>query len=126
MLVDKQRRWRAPVGVESVAGFRSVAQYLRRANPDLQVLELRATTDKFTRSIGCAAAWSRQAVRWPQQAPWLTQALAECQRFTGLGTEEHDDVPDCLTMLWQMGVLVHQAEINRRRVNVLRNSLPCG
>lgn len=126
LLKEKQRRWSAPLGIESVGGFRGVAQYLKRANPTLQVLELRATQDKLTRSIPTAAAWSRGDIRWPQQAPWLQQALAEVQRFTGLGAEQNDDVPDCLTMLFSMGVMVHQAEINRRRVANFTRLLPFG
>lgn len=126
MLVEKQRAYHAPVGIEAVGGFKSVPQYLRRANPHLKVLELRATQDKLTRSIPTAAAWSRGDIRWPPQAHWLNQALAEIQRFTGLGTEEHDDVPDCLTLLWQMGISIHQARINRQRLARYTAALPFG
>src|SRR5690606_13542350 len=126
LLIEKQRRWGAPLGIEAVGGFKSVPQYLRRANSHLQVLELRSTQDKLTRSIPTSAAWSRGHIRWPQSAPWLNQALAEIQRFTGLGTEEHDDVPDCLTMLWQMGIAVHHNTVYRRRVQHIARHLPFG
>jgi predicted phage terminase large subunit-like protein len=126
LLVEKQRRYHAPVGIEAVGGFKSVAQWLRRVNPTLRVEELRATQDKFTRSIPTAAAWARGDIRWPPQAHWLQQALAEVQRFTGLGTEEHDDVPDALTMLWHMGTSVHNATINRRRLQQYARALPFG
>lgn len=128
LLVNLQRRWRAPVGVESVGGFRGVPQYLRRANPHLQVLELRSTTDKLTRSIPVQALWSRGCIRFPPQAHWLQQALGEIQRFTGLGTTggDHDDVPDCMVMLAQLGLGVVHAETNRRRLQRFVAGLPFG
>lgn len=125
-LVAMQRAWGATVGVEAVAGFRSVAQYLRRANPSLSVHELRATTDKYTRAIPASAAWARGDIQLRPSAPWLGWFVHEVGAFTGTGIEAHDDAPDCLVHLHTMVGLAEHAERSRRRQIDLSNALPFG
>jgi predicted phage terminase large subunit-like protein len=113
-LLNVQHRWRAPVGVESVGGFRGVGQMLRRVNGGLRVVELRATTDKFTRAQPAAAAWARGAIQVPPSAPWLSAFVAEVASFTGTG-DKHDDQVDALSFAWLMAGIAGHAEWRERQ-----------
>jgi predicted phage terminase large subunit-like protein len=57
--------------------------------------ELPARADKFTRAIACTAAWNRGHVLVPIKAPWLDRFISEIAGFTGVA-DAHDDVVDAL------------------------------
>lgn len=94
-----QLKWHAPIGVEAVGGFKSVPQTLRHMDSKLKVLELGATSDKFTRALPCAAAWNDGRIRVPLSAPWLSEFLGEVAAFTGVG-DAHDDQVDALAHMY--------------------------
>lgn len=124
-LVEIQRRWGAIVGVEGNGVGKAVPQYLRRVNPHLRVVELRSATDKLTRALPAAAAWSRGAIRWPASAHWLPGVLREIAAFHGQGGQA-DDSADCLVHLWTTGIGITHAENTKRRANKIISSFPFG
>ena len=112
VLVEKlrqyQSRWRCPVWIESVGGFKAVPQMLRaigdasreRKEEALRVCEVSPSGrgDKFTRSLPVSAAWGDGRVLVPSNAaayPWLRDFVHEVTRFTGKG-DAHDDQVDAL------------------------------
>lgn len=126
ILLDEQRRWRCPVGVESVGGFRGIGQMLRRVNGGLRVVELRATADKFTRAQPAAAAWLRGSIRVPPSAPWLSTFLAEVAAFTGTGADRHDDQVDALVHAWTMAGTALTCDRNSRALASIYRAFPYG
>lgn len=98
-------KWWCPFFVESVGGFKSIAQILRDVDPRLRVHETHPRGDKFSRAIPCGAAYSRGAIRLPSATspsfgPWVPQLIQECASFTGSSADAHDDVPDALATAW--------------------------
>jgi predicted phage terminase large subunit-like protein len=95
VLHAQQKRWGAPVIVESAGGFKAVAQSLRAIDPYLKVVEVTPLGDKFQRAQPCAAAWNDQRVRVPldsAQKPWLKPYLDEMRKFTGVKDAQDDQV----------------------------------
>jgi phage terminase large subunit-like protein len=85
--------------IESVAGFKAVAQTLLEIDPDLRIKEDYPEGDKFQRAQSPAAAWGRGLITVPQAetVEWDVKAfLREVQRFTGVGSRKDNQV-DCLT-----------------------------
>jgi phage terminase large subunit-like protein len=85
--------------VESVAGFKAVAQTLKEIDPDLRVKEDYPEGDKFQRAQSPAAAWGRGLITVPpaETVDWDVKGfLKEIQRFTGVGARKDNQV-DCLT-----------------------------
>lgn len=85
--------------VESVAGFKAVAQMLLEIDPDLNIKEDYPEGDKFQRAQPPAAAWNRGLITVPpaESVDWDVKAfLKEMQRFTGVGSKKDNQV-DCLT-----------------------------
>jgi phage terminase large subunit-like protein len=85
--------------VESVSGFKAVAQILREIDPDLRIKEDFPVGDKFQRAQTSAAAWGRGLITVPhaEEVDWDVKAfLREVQRFTGVGSRKDNQV-DCLT-----------------------------
>lgn len=85
--------------VESVSGFKAVAQQLREVDPDLRVNEDFPEGDKFQRAISPSAAWNRGLITVPpaETVDWDVKGfLREVQRFTGVGARKDNQV-DCLT-----------------------------
>ena len=85
--------------VESVAGFKAVAQQLREVDPDLRINEDFPEGDKFQRAISPSAAWARGLITVPpaETVDWDVKGfLREVQRFTGVGARKDNQV-DCLT-----------------------------
>lgn len=100
MLLEMQRTWQAPVAVEAVGGFKAVPQALRQVAKGLRIIELNATTDKFTRSLPAVAAWNDGRIRVPAKgAKWLPPFLGEVMSFTGVN-DAHDDQVDALAHLY--------------------------
>ena len=114
MLHAEQQKWRAPVVVEAVGGFRAVPQTLRGISRGLKVMEVTPTTDKFTRALPVAAAWNAGRIRIPtltddsgvprQDLPhWVMPFVEEVESFTGV-SDAHDDQVDALAHLYQAAV----------------------
>ena len=85
--------------VESVSGFKAVAQILREIDPDLRIKEDFPVGDKFQRAQTSSAAWGRGLITVPhaEEVDWDVKAfLREVQRFTGVGARKDNQV-DCLT-----------------------------
>jgi predicted phage terminase large subunit-like protein len=121
-IAEEQRRWRAVVGVESVGGFKSVGQYLRRANPTLTVYEIKRTTDKLTASIEASAWWARGDIRLPPSAPWLDAFVREVMAFTGTGKDRNDDQVDAMTLcltLRNLGVAAARRARQRAQLSAI-------
>jgi len=101
-LVQLQQQWRARLAVEAVSGFKAVPQMLKHVNPNLSILEIKPTTDKFQRAQGCAAAWNDGRVfvpAGPGCEDWVDPFLAELTSFTGV-KDAHDDQVDSLCHAW--------------------------
>jgi len=97
-----QERWGAPVYIESVGGFKLVAQMMRTLSKQqnqnqIKIVEVTPLGDKFTRALPVSAAWNNGHVLLPQnEEPWIKDFLNEVQRFTGKG-DRHDDQVDALS-----------------------------
>ncbi len=104
-LLRLQKHYASPIAIESVAGFKGVAQALRDIDPQLKVYEVAPQTDKFTRAIPCSAAWNDGRVRVPMEAPWLKTFLDEVRLFTGV-KDARDDQIDALAQGFN---IVHRA-----------------
>jgi len=108
------RNGNAEALVESVAGFKAVAQMLREIDPDVMVREVQPLGDKFQRAQPAASAWNGDPgkpdavppkppvpprLMPPLNAPWLKKFLAEVKVFTGVN-DAADDQVDCLSGAW--------------------------
>ena len=98
LLAEEQAKWRCPVVVEAVGGFKAVPQILRTLAPGVRIIEIQPTTDKFTRALPCSAAWNAGRIQLPKNRPWLVAFVDEVTDFTGLG-DAHDDQVDALAHL---------------------------
>jgi phage terminase large subunit-like protein len=107
--------------VESVSGFKAVAQMLREIDPDLRIAEDYPEGDKFQRAQPAAAAWGRGLVTVPhaEEVEWDVKAfLREVQRFTGVGARKDNQV-DCLTGAYNIARR-HQPAVYRPVHNLYR------
>jgi phage terminase large subunit-like protein len=108
------RHGNAEANVESVAGFKAVAQMLREIDPNVMVKEVQPLGDKFQRAQPAASAWNGDPgdpkavpprppvpprLLVPLRAPWLKKFLAELKVFTGVN-DAADDQVDCLSGAW--------------------------
>lgn len=108
------RHGHAIANVESVAGFKAVAQMLREIDPALQVKECTPLGDKFQRAQPAASAWNGDPgdpkavpvrppvpprLLVPLRAVWLKDFIAEVKSFTGVN-DAADDQVDCLSGAW--------------------------
>lgn len=104
----------AVANVESVAGFKAVAQVLREIDPAVNVNEVVPLGDKFQRAQPAASAWNGDPgdpnaipprpplpvrIEVPLRAPWLKNFLSEMRAFTGVN-DAADDQVDCLSGAW--------------------------
>lgn len=103
-----QGQWRAPIGVEAVAGFKAVPQTLRQQAKGVRILDIPAVKDKFTRALPVSAAWNgstampgSKRIRLPRNAAWLGPFLDEIHSFTGIA-DDRDDQVDALAHLYWM------------------------
>lgn len=94
-----QQKWRCPIGVEAVGGFKAVPQMMRAMDPMLDVFDITPMGDKFTRALPVSAAWLDGRVRVPDKATWMRAFLDEVGTFTGVG-DAHDDQVDVLAHGW--------------------------
>jgi phage terminase large subunit-like protein len=110
-LAQEQRRWRAPVVVEAVGGFKAVPQTLRAMLRGVRIIEVTPTLDKFTRALPTSAGWNAGRIRVPGKLgpagvleasadkPWLGTYLTEMGDFTGIA-DDHDDQVDATAHLY--------------------------
>lgn len=115
-----QARWRCPVWIEAVGGFKAVPQMLRDVghtqDPALRVCEVSGRGDKFTRALPVSAAWGDGRVLIPRsedEHPWLKDFLAEIKRFTGKGDAQDD----------QVDALAHAFDAVDRRVTSIERGI---
>jgi predicted phage terminase large subunit-like protein len=110
-LAFEQRKWKAPVVVEAVGGFKAVPQVLRAMLKGVRIIEITPSLDKFTRALPASAAWNSGRIRVPGMMapsgqleasvhkPWLSAYLSEMGSFTGIG-DDHDDQADATAHLY--------------------------
>lgn len=92
-LVRMQQSWGCSAYIESVGGFRAVAQVMREIDPRLKIVEVTPVADKFTRALPAAAAWTAQKILVPAgSAPWILTFLDEVMKFTGVRDTRDDQV----------------------------------
>lgn len=89
---ELQRRFRLPIAVEAVAGFKGVPQTLRDLDPTLTIVEIKPSTDKFLRAQPLSAAWNDGRALVPIDAPWVNLYLEEMRAFTGVADIQDDMV----------------------------------
>lgn len=114
LMAFQTRHGNAEANVESVAGFKAVAQMLREIDPNVMVKEVTPLGDKFQRAQPAASAWNGDPgdprstppkppvpprLMPPLRAPWLKKFLAEVKVFTGVN-DAADDQVDCLSGAW--------------------------
>lgn len=103
MVAKTRAKFKCPVAVEAVGGFKAVPQMLERIDPTLKVgktiIEIHPTVDKFQRAQPTAAAWNREKVLVPNNTEWAEVFIDEVLSFTGLG-DRHDDQVDALSHAW--------------------------
>lgn len=100
-LIGVQRKYRAPIVIESVGGFKGVPQALRSIDRELKIHEVTPVSDKFVRAQPVAGAWNDGRVRMPmpgspKYGPWVEPFVDECRAFTGVN-DPHDDRVDALS-----------------------------
>lgn len=98
-LITLQRTWRARLAVESVAGFKAVPQMLKSINPELAIIEITPSVDKFQRAQPAAAAWNTGRVLVPAgegAEAWVDPFISELTSFSGV-KDAHDDQVDSLS-----------------------------
>lgn len=92
-LKSLQETYQAPLVVEASGVGRAVPQTLLDANPDLWVIGVEATADKFLRAQPWAAAWNTGRVRVRLDCDQPTAEFIRVHsNFTGVGDREDDDV----------------------------------
>ncbi len=100
--VELAGKWRAPIYVEAVAGFKGVPQMMREiSNNKLVIVDVDPRGDKFTRASPVAAAWNDGRVRVPFDSNahgWVAEFLSRVGQFTGVG-DDIDEV-DALSHAW--------------------------
>lgn len=101
----------AEIGVEAVGGFKAVPQMMRRMAPNVNVREIRAAADKFTRAQPLTWPWNSRRVHVPSDAPWADKLIDQMMRFTGLD-DPQDDIVDAMAHAWTM--------LERRRPELVR------
>ncbi len=97
--------WGAPVGVEAVAGFKSVPDLLKDLAPSLPVFEVPTLGDKFQRAQPSSAAWNDGRILLPAHADWIDVFLEELHAFTGV-KDAADDQVDVLSHCWNTVALI--------------------
>ena len=87
-----QAKWRAPLAIEAVGGFKAVPQLLKDTDPSLRLLPVELKGNKFIRCQPFAAAWNDGRVHVPIDAPWVTRYINELSEFTGISDLVDDQV----------------------------------
>lgn len=110
-LAHEQRKWKAPIVVEAVGGFKAVPQSLRAMLRGVRIIEITPSLDKFIRALPTSAAWNAGRIRLPGRIgvtgaleadpskPWIGAFLDETGSFTGV-SDDYDDQVDALAHLY--------------------------
>ena len=123
-LRDLALKWGAAIAVEAVGGFKAVPQMLRNLDKRLRVVEAPALGDKFTRALPVAAAWNDGRIRIPHQSDWVSDFLAEVEKFTGV-KDRHDDQVDAMAHCYNSAQMLIPQIVTRTQVPIPSN-LPFG
>jgi predicted phage terminase large subunit-like protein len=111
-----QKKWNAPLVVESVGVGKAVPQLLKQLGGKLRVVEVIPKGDKFLRAQSLAAAWNDGRVRVPAtDSPWIRPYLSELLNFTGV-RDDHDDAVDATAHAWNHAIAtapVTPVQLNR-------------
>lgn len=94
-LSPMQAKWRSRLAVEAAGGFKAVPQMLKAINPNLMIVEIFPSSDKFQRAQPVAAAWNDGRVLVPGgiTAPaWVEPFIREVTVFTGIKDPNDDQV----------------------------------
>lgn len=110
-----QTRWRAPLVVEAVGGFKAVPQMLKQVDPRLRIAEVKPTVDKFQRAQAVAAAWNAGRVQVPVNRSWVDAFLSEVVSFTGV-KDAHDDQVDALAHCWNAFAMARPQRASNHRI----------
>lgn len=119
VLIDALKRisehWGHPVvGIESVAGFRVLVGMARQAGVQ-RVMEMKAVSDKLSRALPAAAAWSDGRIRLPAaDTPWKRPFTNEVRSFTGVG-DRFDDQVDALSHAFTIAGMLGRPGARGRR-----------
>lgn len=109
-----QSRWGALLVVEAVGGFKAVPQMLKHVDPNLRIVTISPSTDKFQRAQGCAAAWNAQRFHVPIGPDWVDPFLSEVLSFTGV-KDLHDDQVDMISHGWNAMAIARRRGGRRSR-----------
>ena len=96
---DIQLRWRLPVVIEAVGGFKGVPQTLQSIDRSMVIHEIQPDQDKYLRAQPVSAAWNLGRVLVPNDADWVAEYLEELQAFTGIN-DSADDQVDVTAHAW--------------------------
>lgn len=94
-----QRKWGAPLTIESSRDGKAVARAMRASNNRLVIEEVAAYASKFIRAQPLAGAWNGGRVRVPMSAAWLESYTHEFSKFTGIEGGQDDQV-DATAYAW--------------------------
>ncbi len=105
MALAWQRRYRLPLVIESVGGFKAVPQIINEIVPKMKIIEPPMRGDKVQRSAASAAAWNTGRYRVPAGVDkfgrpmtgidWVEDTVRVARLFTGVNDDE-DDVVDMM------------------------------
>lgn len=97
---ELQERHGAALHVERSPNAIPVIQQMRAER--LNVIEVPAVGDKFSRAQPWASAWNGGRVRLPASAPWVDAYIAEHTSFTGTDADKDDDQVDAAAHGWRI------------------------
>lgn len=103
VLEELQRKWGAPLTIESSRDGKAIARAMRASNQRLQITETQPYASKFIRAQPLAGAWNEGRVRVPMSAPWLEAYMHEFGKFTGVEGGADDQV-DATAYAWNAAV----------------------
>lgn len=96
-MLETQAAYNQPWHVEASPNAIPVIQYAR--SKGVQVIEIRAEGDKFSRAQPYASAWNAGRVE-VAFAPWATLYISELTSFKGDGSDDADDQVDAGSYWW--------------------------
>lgn len=82
-----------------------------RSEKNIPVRPVQVEADKYTRVLGAQGYVESKYVYLPNDAPWVSDFINECESFTANDSHKHDDQVDTLTMAIQ--------ELKTGKVNIL-------
>lgn len=89
-----QQRWGCPIVLEGGTVGKSPRATLRRLQPDLEVIEVTAQLDKWTRAQPAAGGWNKGRLLVPIDVEWAATMIKQAKAFTGKSSAESDIVDE--------------------------------